>query len=229
MRALWVPMRFQTLRAQGSSHNNAPNPRPLMNSDFADGSKLILRIIALLCAGFLGFYFLTRWGAPAYDQAAIFVGLLLTSFGMALGKFAMELVVLPLGVLRMVQRIFQGRKPVLINTGRRDPLDVFGRLLFVSAYTVIAGVVGAVAGLAAGGAGTLATGAAFATLGGLLAVLVPNEVLWSTEGDEGGEGLSDQQRAEMEAGREAGDPTVLFTDRVVKEIREKFIEDQGKR
>jgi hypothetical protein len=192
-----------------------------------DGIKMTLKVIALMVLGFLGFYWLTRWAAPAQDQAAIFVGLLLTGFGAALAKFAMEIVVLPLAFLQMLQRVLQGSKPLVINQGKADPLDTLGRVVFVVAFATLAGLVGVGAGVFAGGLGFFLAGLAFAAFGAVLAMLVPAGVLWATEGSNVPMGLTAQQRAEMQAGREAGDPAVLLTDRIVQGVREKLFEDAG--
>lgn len=191
-----------------------------------DSIKLILKLVALGTLGWLGFYQLTCWAAPAYDQQAILVGLLLTSFGAALAKFAMELVVLPLAFLQALQRVFQGRKPLVINQKKADPLDTLGRVVFVAVYAALSGLVGVGAGVFAGGLGFFLSGLAFAVFGAVLAMLVPNELLWAAESNDA-YGLSDQQRAEMEAGRRDGEPSVLLTDRIVKGVREQMFEDEG--
>ena len=193
----------------------------------ATGAKLILRIIALWCIGAVGFHQLTVWSAPAHDEAAVLVGLLLTSFGVVAAQFAMNLVVLPIALLRMLQRVLLGRKPMVLNASGRDPLDLLGRVVFVAGFTTLSGVVGACAGWADGGHGIVASAAAFAAFGGLLAILVPADLVFATDENTGGT-ITGEQRAEHEAARQAGEPTILFADRVVRGLRDTLFEDQRK-
>ena len=192
-----------------------------------DNVKLTLRILALLVVGIAGFQQLTAWSAPGHDEAAWLVGLLLTTFGVMTAVFAMQFVVLSVALLRMLGRVFQGRKPMVINARERDPLDWLARLLFVAGFMALSAVVGACAGLAEGGQGIVASAAAFAAFGTLLAVLVPADVVFADDVNTGGT-ISEQQIAENEAARQAGEPTILFADRVVKDLREKLFEDQRK-
>jgi hypothetical protein len=196
-------------------------------SELSDGIRFILRLIALGCVAAVGFYALTRWAAPGHDQAAVFVGLLLTSFGAALAKFAMELVVMPLAFLQTLQRVLRGKKPLVVNQPGPDPLDVFGRVLFVVGFATLAGLVGAVAGFAEGGAGLIASAAAFAVFGAVLAMLLPNDVLWGAE-DNYEASVTQAYRDDMAQARREGEPTVLFADRVARGVRDKLFEDQGK-
>ena len=192
-----------------------------------NGFKLAFKIVALLCLGIAGFHQLTAWSAPGHGQAAALTGLLLTTFGVVAAQFAMQLVVLPLAVLRMLQRIFQGRKPMVITADGRDPLDIVARVVFVVGFTMLSAVVGACTGLVAGGHGVVASAGAFAAFGALLAILVPADVVFASDEDTGGT-TTDEQRADHAAAREAGEPTVLFADRVVKDLRETFVEDERK-
>ena len=189
--------------------------------------RLILTIIVLWCLGVAGFHQLTVWSAPAHDQAAIFVGLLLASFGVVAAQFAMLLVVLPLAVLRMLGRVLQGRKPMVVNARERDPLDVLGRVMFVAGFTMLSATVGACAGFVADGHGLFASAAAFAAFGALLAILVPAELMFAADEDAGGT-ITEAQHADHEAARQAGVPAVLFADRVAKGLREQLFEDQRK-
>jgi hypothetical protein len=191
--------------------------------------RSILKLVALATLGLLGFYGLTRWAAPAHDQAAVFVGLLLTGFGAAFAKFAMELLVLPLGIARMILRVLGGNRPVVINRRGSDPLDVLGRVVFVATFAALAGGVGIGVGMLAGGAGFFAAGLAFAAFGAVLALLVPAALLWATEGSNGSVGMSDQQRADAAAGRRDGDPVVRSVDRIVGVLRDTLVEDERDR
>jgi hypothetical protein len=190
-----------------------------------EGLRLILRLVALGCVAVVGYYWLVRWAAPAQDQAAVFVGLLLPAFGAALAKFAMELLVLPLALLDALRRVVQGRKPFVVGRPGRDPFDVLGRVVFVLGYGALSGAVGAVAGWAAGGAGFFAAAAAFAAFGAVLAMLLPADVLWGA-GDNSAATPTQAARDAREAARRAGDPAVLLADRVARGLREALIEDR---
>jgi hypothetical protein len=188
------------------------------------GIRLTLKIIVLWCLGTLGFHQLTAWAAPGHPQAAVLVGVLLTSFGVVAASQVMQLLVLPLAVLRMLRRVVQGRKPMVINADGRDPLDGFARAVFVAGFALLSMLVGACAGLATGGSGFFASAAAFAAGGVLFALLVPLDVVFATDADTGGT-VTEAQRADHAAARQAGEPTVLLADRVVKGLREKLFED----
>lgn len=155
--------------------------------------------------------------------------MLLTAFGAALAKFAMELVVLPLGMLQMLLRMLGGNKPVVAGRDGRDPLDALGRAVFVAAFAALSGGVGVGVGLLAGGAGFFSAGLAFAASGAALAMFVPSDLMWGTDGGDGGFGLSDQQRAEAETGRRVGDPVVRVADRIADAARATIVEDERKR
>ena len=192
-----------------------------------DGFRLTFRILALAALGIAGFTVLTRWSAPGHDQAAMLVGLLLTLFGVMVAKSAMTAVVLVLAGLRMLRRVLQGRKPMVFGARGPDPLDRLGRVLFVAGFTLLSALVGAGAGLAEGGQGIVASAAAFAAFGALLAIAVPDAVMFATDENTGGT-ISDAQRAEHAAARAAGEPTMLLADRVVKGLREGLFEDPRK-
>ena len=191
------------------------------------GVLLTFRIIALLCLGVMGFHRLTLWSAPGHGEAAVFVGLLLTSFGVAAAAFAMKLLVLPIAVLRMFVRLFQGHEPRLFSARERDPLDLLGRVVFVVGFMALSALVGAGAGFAAGGHGVIASAAAFAAFGALLAILVPAEVVFESEESTGGTTTAGQ-RADHEAEHRDGVPVTEFADRVAKRLREQWLEDQRK-
>jgi hypothetical protein len=188
------------------------------------GIRLTLRIFVLWCLGALGFHQLTAWSAPGHPQAAVLIGVLLTSFGVVAASQAMQLLVLPLAVLRMLRRVVQGRKPMVINARERDPLDAFARMVFVAGFALLSTLVGACAGLATGGSGFFASAAAFAALGVVFAMLVPVDVVFAADADTGGT-VTEAQRADHAAARQAGEPTVLLADRVVKDLRETLFED----
>jgi hypothetical protein len=189
------------------------------------GAKLTLKILVLWCLGALGFHRLSLWAAPGHEQAAVLIGLLLTSFGVVAASRMMQLVLLPLALLRMLQRVFQGRKPMVLDARGRDPLDWLGRVVFVAGFMGLSALVGAGAGFAAGGWGLFASAAAFAAFGALLAMAVPAEVMFADDADTGGT-VTDEQRADHAAARAAGEPTVLFADRVARDLRDKLFEDQ---
>ena len=61
--------------------------------------KTTLKCIGLLVTGFCVNYGLTRYAAPDYSGTALAVGIFLTTFGMALAIFSMQIVMLPLGII----------------------------------------------------------------------------------------------------------------------------------
>jgi hypothetical protein len=190
------------------------------------GTKLTLRILVLFALGVAGFRQLAAWSAPDHDEAAWLIGLLLTTFGVVAVAYAMQLLVLAVALVRALLRVFQDRKPLVINARGRDPLDLVGRLVFVAGFMALSAVVGAGAGWSDGGRGVLASAAAFAAFGAMLALLVPADVMFATVENTGGT-VTAEQRADYEAARQAGEPTILFVDRVVKGLREKLFERQG--
>jgi hypothetical protein len=187
--------------------------------------QLAFRIFGLWCLGIAGFYQLTAWSAPGHDEAAFLVAFILPTFGVAAARVAMNLVVLPLALLRMVLRVARGRKPIVL--GEADPFERLGRVLFVVGFTLFSAFVGAGMGLFEGGAGPLASIAAFGAVGLGLAVLIPTAVVFVEDVQTGGT-VSDAQRAEFAAARAAGEPTMRLVDRVVKDLREELVEDPRK-
>jgi hypothetical protein len=61
-------------------------------------------------------------------------------------------------------------------------------------------------------------------LGVVFAMLVPVDVVFAAVADTGGT-VTEAQRADHAAARQAGEPTVLLADRVVKDLRETLFED----
>lgn len=195
-----------------------------MNED----SKTTLKDIAFLVAGFTANAGMTLLSAPGYTGTALAVGLLLTSFGLYFAKHLMEIVILPIGVLSLIFRWLRG------NKAKREPrksgsrVDFFGRVLFVATYSVISGSFGLYVGSLDGGMGWFTSAAMFGTLGILVAVVVPNELVWGTEGgDASGASTTEAGKADMEQARRDGVPAVLFADKVAKVVVKAITESNG--
>ncbi len=183
-----------------------------MNEDF----NTTLKVIGVLVAGFAANAGMTLLSAPGHTGTALAVGLLLTSFGFYFAKHLMEIVMLPIAVLALILRWVRGKK------AKREPrkggsrVDFFGRVLFVATYSVISASFGLYVGSLDGGMEWFMSAAMFGTLGVLLALVVPNELVWGTEG---GDAMpTEAGKADMEQARRDGVPAVLFADKVAKVV-----------
>lgn len=189
--------------------------------------KSIVKLIALAAVGFAVNFSLTAVSAPDHTDKAIWVGLLLTSFGMAAAIFAMQIVTLPFAVLTFLWRTLVGGKPVAQKKSSPDNIERFGRALFILVYWVISTATGAFVGAIAGGMGILSSAVLFAIAGVLLAWCVPDEVIWSVEGGDAAMGLDAAAQADLAVARKNGDPAVRLSDAIVKKIVTVVVDGTG--
>lgn len=189
-----------------------------------DDIKVILKCISLFAVGFIVNYGMARLAAPDYHGTALAVGMFLTAFGLGFAITSMQIVMLPLGVISLVVQLLGGKKPIKRDNHKSDSLDIFGRILFVLMYAIFSTLTGAYIGYLSGGLGIFSTTVLFAVTGILLPLLVPNNMLWATEGSNDACGMDTAQRAEMEEARKNRDPSVLFVDKVAKSIIDKLVE-----
>ncbi|MEO8000432.1 MAG: hypothetical protein ABI644_01045 [Arenimonas sp.] len=180
--------------------------------------KTIFTLIALMAAGFAANYGLTLFAAPENQGTALFVGIFLTTFGLAFAKFSMDFVILPFALIAFIWQIISRKKPLAPSGKKRDRIEWLGRVLFVLIYTMISTLTGLYVGLLDAGLGWFTTSLLFCGLGLLLAFLVPNELMWAADADAPATTYTEKQKADYELARKNGDPVVLFTDKVVKGI-----------
>ena len=183
--------------------------------------KSIVTLIALAAVGFAVNFSLTAVSAPDHTDKAIWVGLLLTSFGMAAAIFAMQIVTLPFAVLTFLWRTLVGGKPVAQKKSSPDNIERFGRALFILVYWVISTATGAFVGAIAGGMGILSSAVLFAI------ACVPDEVIWSVEGGDAAMGLDAAAQADLAVARKNGDPAVRLSDAIVKKIVTVVVDGTG--
>lgn len=189
--------------------------------------KSIFKFIALAAVGFAVNFSLTAVAAPDHTDKAIWVGLLLTSFGMAAAIFALQIVTLPFAVLTFLWRIVVGGKPLTKQKNSPDKIERFGRALFILVYLVISTTTGAFVGAIAGGMDILSTAVLFAIAGMLLAWFVPDELIWSVEGGDAAMGLDGAAQADLAIARKNGDPAVRLSDAIVKKIVTVVVDGTG--
>lgn len=184
-----------------------------------------LKVVATLATGFAANYVMTLSAAPGYSGTALAVGVLLTAFGFMFAQFAMQIVMLPMAVVSLVLRLIRGNKIKPQTERSNDRLDFFGRALFVAAYGLVSAVTGIFIGAIDDGMGWLAASALFGTMGILLAVLVPEDVIWAfDEGDTLSGSPTAAGKADIERARQEGNPSVLFADKVAKNIIKVIVE-----
>ena len=141
-----------------------------------------LRVITALAIGFIANFLMSQIAAPGHIGTALGVGILLTSFGFVFARYVMQIVTLPFAVVSMVLRFARGIKNKPHSDKSKDRLDFFGRALFVVTYGFVSAVTGIFIGAIDDGMGWFTTSALFGTIGILLAVLVPEDVMtpiWS--------------------------------------------------
>lgn len=176
-----------------------------------------LKVITALAIGFTTNIVISEIAAPGHHAIALGVGVLLTSFGFMFAKYSMELVMLPLAIVSIILRLAGGNKSRPLVKKGRDKFDILGRALFVVAYGFVSAVTGIFIGAIDGGLGWFTASALFGTIGLLLAVLIPEDVIWAVDDSDVSAGTpTATARAEHEQARKDGDPAVLFADKVAK-------------
>lgn len=180
--------------------------------------KTILKVIAFFMLGFTLNYAMSIFAAPINNGTAILAGIFLTTFGIAIAKFSMELVILPLAAMSFIWRAITGAKPQDAVNRKRDLIDRFGRALFVLIYVLSSTLTGIYIGALSGGMGWFATAAMFCFAGTLIALLVPQDLIWGTDGGNATQGMSKAEKTDHQIARNKGDPTILFSDKIVKKV-----------
>ncbi len=176
-----------------------------------------LKVITTFGIGFTVNVLMSQLAAPGHHVVALAVGVLLTFFGLIFARYFMDVVLLPFAVASLVLRWIRGNKMRPHSDKRKDPFDFFFRALFVLAYGFTSAVTGIFIGLIDHGMGWFAASALFGTVGTLLAVLVPEDVIWELDdNDVGGGEPTAAAKADLEQARKDGVPAVLFADKVAK-------------
>lgn len=192
-----------------------------------DDSRTTLKVIAALATGFVVNAGMTLVSAPGHTGTALAAGLLLTTFGFAFAKHAMEIVMLPFAVVAFIFRGLKRAKAQPKPKGA-DRIDAWGRVLFVASYSLISGMFGLFVGAIEGGMGWFMSFVMFGTLGLLLAALVPNTLIWGAEGgDATGATPTEAGKADREQALRQGVPAVVFADKVAKSIAKAMTEGAG--
>ncbi|MGH8108456.1 MAG: hypothetical protein ACREO1_07025 [Arenimonas sp.] len=186
--------------------------------------KAIFKFITLFVVGFLVNYGMTRLAAPGYDGTAMAVGLLLTTFGSVLAASAMQLVMVPIGIIKIARQLARGEKPIKRGKQKNDKLDQLGRILFIFLYAMFSAITGIYVGALSGGMGLLTTTGMFAFAGVLLSLFSPMDFIWATQEADSAFGLDATQKARMDEARKNGDPSVLFVGKVSKRVIDALVE-----
>lgn len=183
-----------------------------------DQARTAAKIILALAIGAAANFTLTIITAPDHIGTALAVGLLLTSFGLVFAAFAMQALTLPIAIASLVVSIIKREKLTRDGT-KRDKIEIFGRILFVAIYAVISAATGIYVGILAGGMGWFATAFCFFILGILLAILLPEELMWAID-QPGGPVSEDScpQHEQLQEGLRNNEPVSIFTDKLAKRI-----------
>lgn len=193
-----------------------------------DDSRTTLKVIAALATGFVVNAGMTLVSAPGHTGTALAAGLLLTAFGFAFAKHAMEIVMLPVAVVAFIFRGLKGAKAKPKSTRGGDRIDAWGRALFVASYSLISGMFGLFVGTIDGGMGWFMSFVMFGALGLLLAALVPNTLIWGAEGgDATGATPTEASKADQAQALREGVPAVVLADKVAKSLAKAMTESAG--
>lgn len=195
-----------------------------MNEDL----NTTLKVIAALATSGVANTGMTLLSAPGHTGTALAAGVLLTGFGFAFAKYSLDIVMLPIAVLAFIFRLVLGGQAKPKSKKGGDRIDAFGRALFVASYSLISGTFGIYVGALDGGLGWFVSAAMFGTLGCLLALLVPMDLVWAAEGgDTNTAGLTEAGKADLEQARRDGVPTVVFADKVAKVLVKAVTQSNG--
>lgn len=188
-------------------------------------STTVLKVLASLAIGFSAIFSMTLIAAPGNGGIAVGVGVLLTALGLVFAKFVLDIVFLPIAVVSLVLRVVSGKKLISNSPRQNDRVGFFGRVLFVIAFGFVSAITGIFIGAIDGGMGWFATSALFGTIGMLLAMLMPEDLMW--EAEHGETLFSDPTEAgndDLRQAREEGNPAVLFADKFAKNVIDVIIE-----
>lgn len=187
-----------------------------------------LKVIAALAIGFAANFSMTLLAAPGNGGIAVGVGVLLTALGLVFAKFVLDIVLLPVAVISLVLRLVRGKKLIAHSPKNNDRIGFFGRVLFVLTLGFVSAITGIFIGAMEGGMGWFTSSALFGTIGMLLAILMPEELMWATEHSET---LFSEPtaagNADIEQARKDGNPTVLFADKFAKKVIDVLVEKPG--
>lgn len=176
-----------------------------------------LKVITALAVGFTANFLMSSVAAPGHSAIALAVGVLLTSFGFIFAKYSTDIVILPFAVVSIALLLIRGNEIKPRSDKSRDRFEFLGRALFVAAYGLVSAMTGIFIGDIDDGWGWFASSALFGTIGMLLAVLVPEDVIWAVDQVDvmSGEPTA-AAKADLEQARKDGVPAVLFADKVAK-------------
>lgn len=184
-----------------------------------------LKVIAALSIGFAANFSMALIAAPGNGGIAIAVGVLLTALGLVFAKFVLDVIFLPIAVVNLVVRVVSGKRIISNSPRNNDRFGFFGRVLFVFAFGFISAVTGIFIGAMEGGMGWFSTSALFGVVGMLLAMLMPEDLMW--EAEHGETVFSEPPSAndeDLRQAREEGNPSVLFADKFARKVIDVIIE-----
>jgi len=183
-----------------------------------DSTKPILKTVVFLIAGFAVNFSLTLFSAPGHPGTALAIGIFLTSFGMMLAKLSMEAVVIPIAITAFVWKLFRREK--LTRSGKRkDKIELFARALFVSFYMILSALTGIYAGTLDGGMGWFTSSVFFGLAGLLLAMFLPDDLMWAVEGhDNVAAEATVTEKAEYRQALKDNESVIVFTEKVAKSV-----------
>lgn len=188
-------------------------------------SKTILKVITALAISFAANFSMTLLAAPGNGGIAVAVGGLLTGLGLVFAKFVLDIVFIPIAVVSLVIRVVTGKRLIANSRRNDDRMEFFGRVLFVLAFGFVSAITGIFIGAMEGGMGWLSSSALFGTIGLLLAMLMPEDLMW--EAEHGETVFSDPTSAgddDLSQAREEGNPAVLFADKFAKNVLDVILE-----
>ena len=191
-------------------------------------SMTTLKVLASLAIGFAANFSMTLIAAPGNGGIAIAVGVLLTGLGLVFAKFVLDVIFLPIAVVNLVIRVASGKRIISNSPRNNDRVGFFGRVLFVLAFGFVSAVTGIFIGAMDGGMGWFSTSALFGVVGILLAMLMPEDLMWEAEHGETvfSEPTSDSDE-DLRQAREEGNPSVLFADKFARNVIDVIIEKPG--
>lgn len=188
-------------------------------------SNTTLKVIAALAISFAANFSMTLVAAPGNGAIALGVGVLLTGLGLVFAKFVLDIVFLPIAVVSLVIRLVSGKKMISNSARNNDRMGFLGRVLFVLAFGFVSAITGIFIGAIEGGMGWFTTTALFGTIGMLLAMLMPEDLMWEAEH---GETLFSEppsaSDADINKAREEGNAAVLFADKFAKNVIDVLVE-----
>lgn len=181
-------------------------------------ARTTIKVIGALLAGAAANFAMTMFAAPDHIGTALSVGLLLTSFGMMFAAFSVQAVMLPLALVSSLVRVIKREKLSRAGT-KADKIQLFGRLLFIAIYGFVSSITGAYVGALQGGTGWFVSSVCFFIIGILLALLLPEELIWAV--DDPGTASTEihpNRNSPLKDAVANNEPIAVFTDKVAKSI-----------